>query len=411
MNKLLTIAQNDLRVAFKEKGIWLNLVILPIVLIFIIGAVSVPNMPPIMVDIYDNDQSSLSAEFLNSLRELNANLILCPLDNDADNRCRLPDKPLDILASQKRVEENIISAIIEIPHGFEEMLFRGEPTELIYRSDEDITQQSVLFQTIQAAMSRISGASLAGRVSAYALSQADISNINTSENLASIFYQTARSLWQNPPVRVNYHLSGGREAGTRVTGFSQSVPGMGSMYVMFTVLAGATALILERKQWTLQRLVMMPVKRWQILGGKLTARFILGMIQYTVAFGFGMVLGVRFWDNLIGVLALMIAFSLCMTALAFLVATVVKTDAQAASINLLLALTIAPLGGAWWPLEIVPDFMQVAAFATPMGWVMHGYNQLIIYGGGLTDIILPVLVLLVTSAVMFSIAVMRFKYE
>jgi ABC-2 type transport system permease protein len=156
---------------------------------------------------------------------------------------------------------------------------------------------------------------------------------------------------------------------------------------------------------------MMPIKRWQILGGKLTARFILGMIQYAVAFGVGMVLGVRFWNNIIGILALMIAFSLCMTALAFLVATVVKTDAQAASITLLLALMIAPLGGAWWPLEIVPDFMKVAAFATPMGWAMHGYNQLMIYGGDLTDIVLPVLVLLVASAVMFGIAVIRFKYE
>jgi ABC-2 type transport system permease protein len=414
VNKLLTIAQNDLRVVFKEKSIWINLVFLPTVLIIIVGLANGAggsNIPRTTVDVYDHDQSSLSTQFLDSLRELNPNLILCPMDNDPDNRCKLTDKSLDIPASQKRVEENIISAIIEIPHGFEEMLFRGEPTELIYRSDEDITQQSVLFQTVQAATSRISGASVAGRVSAYALSQADIANINTNENLASIFYQTANTMWQNPPVRVNYRLAGSIEAGGGVSGFNQSVPGMGSMYVMFTVLAGATALILERKQWTLQRLVMMPIKRWQILGGKLTARFILGMIQYAVAFGVGMVLGVRFWNNIIGILALMIAFSLCMTALAFLVATVVKTDAQAASITLLLALMIAPLGGAWWPLEIVPDFMKVAAFATPMGWAMHGYNQLMIYGGDLTDIVLPVLVLLVASAVMFGIAVIRFKYE
>lgn len=180
---------------------------------------------------------------------------------------------------------------------------------------------------------------------------------------------------------------------------------------MFTVLAGATALILERKNWTFQRLVMMPVRRWQILGGKITARFLLGMIQYSIAFGFGAVLGVRFFDNFIGVLALMIAFCLCMTALAFFIATLVKTDMQAVSFTLLVTLTIAPLGGAWWPLEFVPDFMRLAAYATPMGWVMHGYNELMLYGGGLGDIILPVVVLLAASGVLFGLAILRFKYE
>lgn len=411
MYKLLNITQNDLRVAFKEPGIWLNLVILPIVLIFIIGLANGGfgnTIPRIKVDVYDNDRSTLSAELLDALRDLDPNLILCPMDNTPDDVCQLSGNELTMEMSQKRVRDFVVNAIIDIPVGFEQALLRGEPTTLIYRSDENFSQPSVIVQTVQAAVSRISGASLAARVSTYALSQANSTDVADADDLVNIFYETARKFWSNPPSRVVY-----RSTGTVITnsGFAQSVPGMGSMYVMFTVLAGATALLLERKQWTLQRLVMMPVRKWQILGGKLFARFIMGMIQYGVAFGFGMVLGIRLWDNLIGVLALMIGFSLCMTALAFLIATLVKTDMQAVSTTVMLSLVIAPLGGAWWPLEIVPDFMKVVAFATPMGWVMHGYNRLLIYNGGLEDIILPVVVLLSTAAILFGIAVMRFKYE
>ncbi len=408
MNKLLSIALNDLKIALREKGIWINLVILPVILIIIIGLVNGgfgSSTPKTYVDVYDNDQSALSDQFLQSVRDLNPNVILCPLDNDEADSCKLKDVTLDATTSQKRVEDRVISAIIEIPPNFEQTLLAGEPTQVIYRSGETLAQPSALLQSVQTAITRISGASLAGRVSAFALAQTEQADAISLD----AFYQTANSIWQNPPASIDYQLTSG--GGDAPSGFSQSVPGMGSMYVMFTVLAGATALILERKNWTFQRLVMMPVRRWQILGGKITARFLLGMLQYSVAFGFGAVLGVRFFDNFIGVLALMISFSLCMTALAFFIATIVKTDMQASSLTLLVSLTIAPLGGAWWPLEIVPDFMRLAAYATPMGWAMHGYNELMLYGGGLGDIVLPVAVLLAASGVLFGLAIWRFKYE
>ncbi|MCU0482064.1 MAG: ABC transporter permease, partial [Anaerolineae bacterium] len=401
MNKLLSIALNDLKIALKEKGVWINLVIIPIILIFIIGLVNGgfgSTTPKTYVDVFDNDQSPLSAQFLQSVRDLSPNVVLCPLDNDEADACRIDDATLDTTASQQRVEAGFVRAIIEIPAGFEQTLLAGEPTQVIYRSSENLAQPSTLLQSVQTAITRISGASLAGRVSAFALAQGNQADAVSLD----AFYQTANTIWQNPPASIKYELTTG--GGDAPSGFSQSVPGMGSMYVMFTVLAGATALILERKNWTFQRMVMMPVRRWQILGGKITARFLLGMIQYSIAFGFGAVLGVRFFDNFIGVLALMIAFCLCMTALAFLIATLVKTDMQATSFTLLVVLTVAPLGGAWWPLEIVPDFMQVAAYFTPMGWVMHGYNELMLYGGGLVDIVLPVAVLLGASGALFGLA-------
>lgn len=408
MNKLLSIALNDLKIALKEKGVWINLVIIPIILIFIIGLVSGgfgSSTPKTYVDVYDNDQSALSAQFLQSVRDLNPNVVLCPLDNDEADSCQIDDAILDVTDSQQRVEAGFVRAILEIPAGFEQTILAGEATQVIYRSRETLGQPSALLQSVQTTITRISGASVAARVSAFALAQGEQADAVSLD----AFYETANAIWQNPPASVNYQLTTG--GGGAPSGFAQSVPGMGSMYVMFTVLAGVTALILERKNWTFQRLVMMPIRRWQILGGKITARFLMGMIQYSIAFGFGAILGVRFFDNFIGVLALMIAFCLCMTAMAFLIATLVKTDMQAVSSTLLVTLVIAPLGGAWWPLEIVPDFMKVAAYLTPMGWAMHGYNELMIYGGGLMDIVLPVAVLLVASGVMFGLAILRFKYE
>jgi ABC-2 type transport system permease protein len=40
------------------------------------------------------------------------------------------------------------------------------------------------------------------------------------------------------------------------------------------------------------------------------------------------------------------------------------------------------LGGCWWPLEIVPDFIKVVAHLVPTAWAMDALHQLITFGGG-----------------------------
>lgn len=414
MNKLLSIAKNDLTIAFKEKGIWINLVIIPVVLIFIVGLVNggfpSATLPKTLVDVFDADGTQSATRFLQAVRDLSTNVLLCPMDNDEADTCGLGDAPLDLALAQARAQNNRTRAIIEIPAGFETSLLRGEPTSIIYRSSENAAQPSILRQNIMAATTRMSGMTLATRTANFALAQNPNVPSERITALATGFYATANDFWQNPPIRIAYSLSGNVSTSSP-SGFSQSVPGMGSLYVMFTVLAGVNSLLLDRKRWTLQRLVMMPVQRWHILGGKIISRFTLGMIQYSVAFAFGMILGVNFFDNALGILLVMVAFTLAMTALAFVLATMVKTDMQASSLTLMIALPIAMLGGAMWPLEIVPDFIKVVGFFTPMGWAMDGYSQLLIYGRGIDAILPHVGILLVIAGALFGWAILRFKYE
>jgi ABC-2 type transport system permease protein len=183
------------------------------------------------------------------------------------------------------------------------------------------------------------------------------------------------------------------------------------MYVMFAVFPAAVALLTERKQWTLQRLVTMPVTRAQILGGKLLARFILGMIQYGIVFAFGYMLGVRYGSDPIAIVLTMAAFVLCITALTLALTTLLKNESQASAITLLLSITLAPLGGAWWPLEIVPSWMQTLGHVSPVAWAMDSYTELIFFGGRLVDVLPYIGVLLGMMAVFFAFGVARFKYE
>src|SRR5690606_30860692 len=201
------------------------------------------------------------------------------------------------------------------------------------------------------------------------------------------------------------------EPSPQQVGFGQSITGIGTMYVMFAVLPAAAAFLQERKNWTIQRMVTMPLTRAQILGGKLLARFTIGMVQYVIVFAFGMVLGVRFGNDALALVLVMVAFTLCITALTLALTTLLRSPAQASGLTLFLSLTLAPLGGAWWPLEIVPGWMRTVGHISPVAWAMDSYRSLLFYDGSLSTVIVPVLVLLGMAVVFFLFGVARFKFD
>jgi ABC-2 type transport system permease protein len=325
----------------------------------------------------------------------------------------------------------VTAAFVTIPTDFTETARTADgAASLTYQSQSSLDQATPALTAVQVALDRVSGALVAGEV---ALQVADdlgavrfagyedqpyAALTFTDEADRTAFrddvYDRAAAIWAENPAQVDFAFAdAGEDAsaeGVSLIGFRQSVPGMGSMYVMFTVLAGMTSLLQERKQWTLQRLVVMPVARWQIIGGKMLARFIMGMIQYMVVFVVGALIGLRY-DAPLALLLLMTAFVAVITSLAFLLATVVTTENQAGSLSLFVALTVAPLGGAWWPLEIVPGWMQSVALLTPVGWAMRGFSDLLVYGRGWGAVGLPLLVLYGAAAVLFWGAVARFRYD
>ncbi|HNB53263.1 MAG TPA: ABC transporter permease, partial [Anaerolineales bacterium] len=74
-------------------------------------------------------------------------------------------------------------------------------------------------------------------------------------------------------------------------------------------------------------------------------------------------------------------------------------------------MTLASLGGAWWPIEIVPQWMQQLALALPTGWAMRGFQNIITRGLTLNAILLEVGVLIGFGLLFLTVGVWRFKYE
>lgn len=416
--KALYIALNDIRIAFSERSIWINLVLIPAVLIFVIGLANgqslggSPEQVRYLVDVVDQDRSALSGVFVDALAGQQPSLVICPAQNDAEDVCGLGRDSDGLTAgdAQARLDQSRTLAYVLIESGFGDALRSGQPARITYRSSESVTAESIAQQAVGTAARRVEGIVVAERLARQIADEV----LGGDNAFVEATRANAAALWSQSPVSINEAIAPAEQPDSLV-GLQQSVPGMGSVYVMFMILAGASTLVQERRMWTLQRIAAAPVTKSDIILGKLLARFVLGMIQYGVAFGIGAIyagfLDVSFGEDPLALLMVMVAFSLCISTFTLFIATVVKTQEQASSIATLVTLSLAPIGGAWWSLdlEFIPEFMRTISYISPFRWVIDGFRNVIALDQGMIGVIGPSAVLLGIGVVFFVLGVRRFR--
>lgn len=416
MRIIFHIALHDVRVFLKSPGTLISMVVAPLLMAVALGlGIGALNSAPdrIRIDVIDNDSSELSAVFLDDLRAANTTLRLCPFDNTEDDYCELEgDTTLTQERSIERLANNTSLALIEIPEGFEAKVQAGEPVSIVYRSNESAAAPSYILQAVQAVVQRMGGALVAATVGVNIADQAvQFESAADRDAFRQDVYDRAAGLWAENPASVDYQTTEVQQTSSTQAGFGQSVPGMATMFAMFMVFTGMGNLLVERKNWTLQRLVTLPITRGQILAGKILMYFSLGMLQFFIVFAMGIILGVNFGRDPLALLLVMVAFTLCSAALTFAISTLLRSEMQGWAMVNLLGLTLAPLGGAWWPLDVVPDFMRTVGHLSPVAWAMDSFQLLIFENAGLVDIAGNLGVLLAAAVALFAFAIWRFRYE
>jgi ABC-2 type transport system permease protein len=412
MRTIIDIAVNDLRIFFRNLSNLIWLVGIPVGMTIILGvAIRGDDGPALVpVDIIDHDLGPAAALFVQSLRQANPNLLLCPMDNTADDPCDMNEaETLDAALSLLRLEGTDTLALIEIPGDFTARVSELKPVAVRFVAVEDLAAPRFIRQAVDSALTQTNGAFTASRIGTQLASQVEAHAIDDSA-LAQSLRDRAAEIWAKDLIAVNYELTQSSSSGS-VGGFGQSIPGIGSMFVMFAVLGGMALMIEDKRQWTMQRLASMPVTRSQLLGGKILGRFSLGMMQYLIVFAVGVVVGQSFGRDLLALVLIMLAFALCVTALSFALGSFVKDETQAAGLTNLLGISLAALGGAWWPLEIVPELMRTVGHISPVAWAMDGYTSLIFENGGLATVYPSILILLAAAVVFFVLGVRRFRYD
>lgn len=400
LKKNFYIVLHSLKIVFRDRGTLIWLILMPIIWTTLIGTMSIPRSgnEKIPVGFLNRDKGIYGETFKSTLEKEKGIEIIGESD-----KANMKD----------RVKKSELFVGLLIPENFSENLMNGKSTTIeILKSEKSFSY--FLDELITKTANRISIDALSANFTLEKLRERKIIPEEQKEKVwREIFQKADTSFEPTSPIRVEYNILSVEKRDENIPiGMNASSPGFAVMFVMMGVLFAAAAMVGERHDKTLARLLTTPTRKFSIISGKMFGFFLIGFIQFMILIIFGQfILRVNWGNSPIGVLLLTISYVLSVTGIGTLLSVFVRTSAQAGAFAVLISIVTSMFGGAWWPIEIVPKFMQNVARFTPQYWAINGFNKIITRGFGTMAILPNFYVLIIFSIVTLFFAVMLFKFE
>ena len=315
-------------------------------------------------------------------------------------------------AAEKAVDDGRQAAALEIPAGFSADLAAGKPVALTVVG----VSGSTGVQTVQTEVSSLAGKQAVAERAAQAAAAGYLSSFRgpgSGQAVKDAILLMARPLAQQSlahPVATVKVVEAGAAAGQVPSGFDLSSPGMLINFIMFGLLTAGVALIQERQNFTLMRLMTTLVRRWELIAGKVAGMFILTFVQQIILIAAGEFLfGVDYLRDPAALLLMMVATSLVASTLGLLLASLLKSEQALIATVVITSMAVSALSGAWFPLEITGPAFRFVGHLLPTAWILDALRGIIMRGFGVADVLPALGVALAWSTALFALAVWRFR--
>lgn len=189
------------------------------------------------------------------------------------------------------------------------------------------------------------------------------------------------------------------------------VPGLLAIVLQnITVSLTAIAIVRERELGTIEQLIVTPIRRGELMLGKILPYVLLGYVDITLA-----LLIAAFWFEVpirgsVVLLYLVTAFFYFSSlGMGIFISAVSRTQRQAMQASFFILLPSFLISGFMFPREGMPEFLQWLGYGLPITYFLVIVRGVILKGVGLEflwDQILPMVLL---GAVFFAFSVARFQ--
>jgi ABC-2 type transport system permease protein len=267
-------------------------------------------------------------------------------------------------AARAAVEDGTLETAIIVPSGFSAAALTGGATQVDLFVDPDASLSG------QVAASVLKG--FAQEVDAVQLTVATViaaaGAFPDPASAASIVTE-ARSM--PDPITITDVAAQERSA-SMATYYAAA---MAIVFVFFSAQFGLISLHAERRSGTLARLRAAPLHWWSIVAGKVLVSMAMAMLSLgIIVVGTSLLLGAR-WGDPLAVAALLLSAAVAATGIALLAVAFTRTEEQAGSAVAVVTMTLAILGGAFFPADRGPELMSQLSTVTPHHWFLAGVNE------------------------------------
>jgi ABC-2 type transport system permease protein len=380
MRAALLITAKDLRQRLRDRSALLIAIVVPLVLASIFGLIfknANGGHVTFNYGLVNEDHGAAAQQFIAR--------VLTPLHTSGFITVRTES----LASGRSDAENNRVAATFVLPAGFSAAVASGRPASMPVLGSVD--------SPIGAQVAKAIAEAYADRVDTLRI-------LATAARAAGVHASASQLIAAaaNTPLALVDTSAQNRQLDTG-TYYSAA---MAVFFLFFTVQFGVASILDERRAGTLARMLVAPISRRSVLGGKLATSLALGVISMAVLALATYFLLSAHWGNALGVALLIASGVLAATCVMALVVTLARTPDQAQSWQAMVALVLGMLGGAFFPVAQAGGVLAALSLLTPQAWFLRGIENMV-GGAGPSAVIGPVAAILAFALVTGALAAIR----
>jgi ABC-2 type transport system permease protein len=368
IRRLLSIVRKESIHIVRDRRTLALSFVLPLVLLILLGYAANTEVRNVSLAVVDQDRSAASRRLLDAFRATGYFRIDHHVASEAD---------IERLIAMGDARVGLI-----IPPRYGEVLASGESAQVavVLDGSDPVVAQTALASAVltgQAQATEIQIERLAARGQAAAFAPP---------------VEVRTQVWYNPDLVSAYYM----------------VPALIGIILLFqSILLTSTAIVRERERGTIEQLIVTPIRSGELIVGKITPYVAIAFFNMIEVLIVGALLfRVPITGSVPLLLALAALFLTTTLGIGLLISTVAGTQQEAMITAIFYALPNIFLSGFFFPLEAMPEVLQVISHAFPLRYFLIIVRGIVLKGVGL-EALWPEVVALTIFALLVTVAAAR----
>jgi len=350
MRRILAIARKEFLHIVRDKRTLIAVLAMPLLQLFLFAYAVSFDVKDIPTAVLDQDHSAYSRQYVSALQQSNYFKVTQNLGT------------MSAVDGVFARSEDV--AVVILPPGFGDAVVAGRPGPVQVLIDGAEPNSAQLGQAYASGLSRVFGAKVA-------IEQAQAKGAGIGGGGL-----TGR-------MRVWYNAEGSSSA--------YLIPGLIVLLLTITtVQQTANTLVREKEQGTYEQLVVSPIKRIELMVGKVMPWAVIAAVQIVVITGIGLlVFQVPFRGSIVLFAISSVLFVICALGLGLLVSARASSIETANQLAMMISFLPAfMLSGFVFPLSSIPPILQGVSYLFPARYFMVITRTIFLKGGGI-DVLWP----------------------
>lgn len=374
MRNVFLVAQNTFKIIFKKKSNVMIYLVLPVVLIMVfMGMQGSPSSAKVSIGIVNKDNTKIAGDMLKYL--------------DSTQKFKIAS------LNEEDLEDSVASGDVQfaiiIPENMKEKIVNKDTDkiEIISIKGEDATVWIENYMNL------------------YMKNLMDISKAaNGEEEIFNKMYEgysKQELILQSEFVMDN----------TKGVGTTQTSMGLFILVMLIGASTTSSLILKEKRERTYQRICTSPVSSKQYMMANVIVNLFIVFIQISIVlFLTTGVLNYNIHMKTMQLLIILMSFGTVAVSMGLLIVVFSKSTTSAGNLSTLIITPSCMLGGCFWPVTIMPPFLQKLSEFIPQSWALGAIIKLQ-SGAQFSDVLGNILILLGFAIAFFLISVYKMKRD